>query len=108
MRETSLKVLAPFGRVVVFGDAGRHEDWTTSVRDLWKHNRSVSGFNIGDLARRAPELLAAYTRSSRELLAAGTVAVDITGTLPLAEAARAHKALEAGTTRGTVVLRVAE
>lgn len=108
VREASLTVLAPFGRVVPFGDAGRHGDWTTSVRDLWKHNRSVSGFNIGDLARRAPALLAGYTRSAFALLAAGKVTVDITAALPLTAAARAHQALEAGTTLGKTVLVVAE
>ncbi|MEU6273323.1 hypothetical protein ABZ871_13095 [Streptomyces populi] len=40
---------------VAYGDLGRHEQWTASVRDLWKGNRTIAGFNIGDLARRAPE-----------------------------------------------------
>ncbi|MFD0332085.1 zinc-binding alcohol dehydrogenase family protein [Streptacidiphilus monticola] len=55
VREQSLTVLQPFGRVVAYGDLGRHEQWTTSVRDLWKSNRTVAGFNIGDVARRSPE-----------------------------------------------------
>jgi len=106
VREASLKVLAPFGRVAVYGDAGRHDDWDTSVWDLWKHNRSVTGFNIGDLARRAPELLAEYTREALRLLAKGEIRLGITGVLPLDDAAQAHVALESGGSTGKLLLRV--
>ncbi|WP_336111417.1 quinone oxidoreductase family protein [Streptomyces sp. PTD9-10] len=47
VRRASLEVLAPFGRVVVYGDLGRHDDWTADVWDLWKNSRSVAGYNIG-------------------------------------------------------------
>jgi len=106
VREASLKVLAPFGRVAVYGDAGRHDDWDTSVWDLWKHNRSVTGFNIGDLARRAPALLAEYTREALRLLAKGEIRLGITGVLPLDDAAQAHVALESGGSTGKLLLRV--
>jgi len=41
--------------LVAYGDLGRHEEWTASVRDVWKGNRAIAGFTIGDLARRARE-----------------------------------------------------
>ncbi|MEV5313717.1 zinc-binding dehydrogenase [Streptomyces sp. NPDC052610] len=34
IRDQSLAVLAPFGRVVAYGDLGRHQQWTASVWDL--------------------------------------------------------------------------
>ncbi len=54
VRTASLALLAPFGRVVVYGDLGLSGDWTADVWDLWKNSKTVAGFNIGDLARRSP------------------------------------------------------
>ncbi|MFF3136993.1 quinone oxidoreductase family protein [Streptomyces mirabilis] len=104
IREQSLTVLAPFGRLVAYGDLGRHEQWTASVWDLWKGNRTIAGFNIGDLARRAPERIGDYLGEALRLLAAGRIRPGVTRTLPLAEAAKAHHLLETGTGRGKVLL----
>ncbi|MEU1669442.1 zinc-binding dehydrogenase [Streptomyces sparsogenes] len=104
VREQSLAVLAPFGRVVAYGDLGRHEQWTASVWDLWKGNRTIAGFNIGDLARRSPERIGEYLAEALRLLAAGRIRPGVTETLPLAEAAKAHQLLETGTGRGKIIL----
>ncbi|MEU1519816.1 zinc-binding dehydrogenase [Streptomyces sp. NPDC005811] len=107
VREQSLTALAPFGRVVAYGDLGRHEQWTASVWDLWKGNRTIAGFNIGDLARRAPDRIGAYLDEALRLLAAGRISAGVTQTLPLAEAAKAHELLETGTGRGKILLSLA-
>ncbi|WP_328906079.1 zinc-binding dehydrogenase [Streptomyces sp. NBC_00234] len=104
IREQSLTMLAPFGRLVAYGDLGRHEQWTASVWDLWKGNRAIAGFNIGDLARRAPEQIGEYLAEALRLLAAGRIRAGVTETLPLAEAAKAHQLLETGTGRGKFLL----
>ncbi|GGS90051.1 quinone oxidoreductase family protein [Streptomyces cinerochromogenes] len=104
IREQSLTALAPFGRVVAYGDLGRHEQWTASVWDLWKSNRTIAGFNIGDLARRAPERIGEYLAEALGLLATGRIRAGVTQTLPLAEAAKAHQLLETGTGRGKILL----
>ncbi|MCZ4125883.1 quinone oxidoreductase family protein [Streptomyces sp. H39-S7] len=104
VREQSLKVLAPFGRVVAYGDLARSEQWTASVFDLWKHNQTIAGFNIGDLARRAPERIGAYLAEALRLVAAGGVDAGVTRILPLAEAATAHELLETGNGHGKIVL----
>ncbi|MET8859728.1 zinc-binding dehydrogenase [Streptomyces sp. NPDC004579] len=104
VRERSLSVLAPFGRVVAYGDLGRHEQWTASVWDLWKGNRTIAGFNIGDLARRAPERIGDYLSEALELLAAARIRPGVTQILPLAEAAKAHELLETGAARGKILL----
>ncbi|MGW2780337.1 quinone oxidoreductase family protein [Streptomyces populi] len=104
VRERSLTVLAPFGRLVAYGDLGRHEQWTASVRDLWKGNRTIAGFNIGDLARRAPERIGEHLAEALRLLVAGRVRAGVTRTLPLEDAAKAHQFLETGTGRGKFLL----
>lgn len=107
VREQSLRVLAPFGRLVAYGDLGRHEEWTASVWDLWKGNRTIAGFNIGDLARRAPERIGDYLAEALRLLAAGQIRSGVTEILPLDEAAKAHELLETGAGRGKILLALA-
>jgi NADPH:quinone reductase len=105
-RAASLDLLAPFGRLAAFGDAGGHPDLTLPVQPLWKSNRLVGGFNIGDLARRAPQLVTRFGQSALDLLTAGQVRIDITGVLPIADAKAALDQLAAGTNRGKLVLSV--
>jgi NADPH:quinone reductase-like Zn-dependent oxidoreductase len=106
-RAASIGLLAPFGRLVAFGDAGLHTDLTYAVRDLWKRNVTVGGYNIADLARRAPERLAAHAHSALRALAGDEPPVPVTATYPLAEAADAHRSLETARTTGKTVLAVA-
>ncbi|MFI1096212.1 zinc-binding alcohol dehydrogenase family protein [Streptomyces sp. NPDC020917] len=105
-RLASLDVLAPFGRVVVYGEAARHPDLELPVQPLWKNNRTVSGYNIGDLARRAPARVRAHALSALSLLSSGAIRLDVTAERPLSEAAEAHRALQSGSTMGKVLLRV--
>ncbi|MFG1911677.1 zinc-binding alcohol dehydrogenase family protein [Kribbella sp. NPDC048928] len=104
-RADSLGVLAVFGRLAAFGDAGNHPDLTLAVRPLWKSNQLVGGFNIGDLARRAPELVTRFARAALDLVAAKQVRIDVTEVLPLPDAGVALDGLAAGTSRGKLVLR---
>ncbi|TCC06260.1 quinone oxidoreductase family protein [Kribbella soli] len=103
-RADSLEVLAVFGRLAAFGDAGNYPDLTLAVRPLWKSNKFVGGFNIGDLARRAPELVSKFGRAALDLVAAKQVRIDVTDVLPLPEAGVALDRLAAGTNRGKLVL----
>ncbi|WP_069464388.1 quinone oxidoreductase family protein, partial [Actinacidiphila rubida] len=86
-RLASLDVLAPFGRVVVYGEAARHPDLELPVLPLWKNNRSVAGFNIGDLGRRAPARVRGHALSALSLLSSGAIRLDVTAELPLSAAA---------------------
>lgn len=93
VRQESLdRVLAPFGRVAVYGE----------------NNRGVVGYNIGDLDRRDPDLLRRHTLAGLALLGSGAVQIDITEVLPLTEAPRAHERMQAGGNRGKTLLAVAE
>jgi NADPH:quinone reductase len=103
-RLASLELLAPFGRVAVYGEAARHPDLNLPLLPLWKNNRAITGYNIGDVSRRAPELLRAHALAALELVAAGTVQIDVTEVLPLASAADAHERMQAGQNRGKTLL----
>ncbi|GAA2714194.1 quinone oxidoreductase family protein [Actinoplanes palleronii] len=105
-RAASIDLLAPFGRLVAFGDAGNHPDLTLPVQPLWKNNRMVGGFNIGHLARHAPQLVTRFGQAGLDLLQTGAVRIDITGEVPLADAKLALDQLAAGVNRGKLVLRV--
>lgn len=106
-RLAGLDILAPFGRVTVYGEAARHPDLTLPVLPLWKNNRTLTGYNIGDLARRAPTLLRAHALRALELVASGDVRIDVTEEYGLEEAGEAHRLLGEGRNRGKVILRVA-
>lgn len=105
-RLAGLDLLAPFGRLAVYGEAGRHPDLSLPVLPLWKNNRSVTGYNIGDLARRAPALVRSHALAAFSLLASGAIRLDITAELTLTTAPHAHEAFQAGTNRGKVLLAI--
>ncbi|OIJ63269.1 quinone oxidoreductase family protein [Streptomyces mangrovisoli] len=108
VRRASLNVLAPFGRVVVYGDLARDPDWTADAWDLWKNNRAVVGYNIGDVARRSPASIGAHLASALSALASGALAHEPPAVVPPAGIAGLHRRFEAGATRGKSVLDIGE
>lgn len=101
--DRSLDCLRPLGMMVTFGQA----------------SGSVPAFEIGNLAAKGslfltrPTLMT-YTAARKDLLAhaqdlfdvvtSGAVKIEVNQTYPLAEAARAHRDLEARKTTGSTVL----
>ncbi|WP_037912264.1 quinone oxidoreductase family protein [Actinacidiphila yeochonensis] len=105
-RLASLSVLAPFGRLAVYGEAGRHPDLALPLEPLWQRNRSVAGYHIGDLARRSPGTVRAHAQAALCMLASGAIRIDVTAELPLAEAGAAHTAPAERRGTGKTLLRV--
>lgn len=105
-RSASLDILAPFGRVAVYGEAARHPDLTLPVLSLWKNNRTLTGYNIGDLSRRDPGALRRHALAALGEAASGAVRIDITAEYDLADAAQAQRVLESGANKGKAVLRI--
>lgn len=105
-RLRSLALLAPFGRLAVYGEAARESDLTLPVLPFWKSNRSLTGYNIGDLARRAPRTVRGHGLSAFALLASGTIRLDVSAELPLERAAEAHQVMRAGRNIGKTLLAV--
>ncbi|MFF1701464.1 zinc-binding dehydrogenase [Streptomyces sp. NPDC058252] len=106
MRLASLEVLAPFGRVAFYGEAARHPDLNLPLLPLWKNNRALTGYNIGDVSRRAPDLLRTHGLAALGLVASGSGHIDVTDILPLAAAAQAHERMQAGRNVGKTLLAV--
>ncbi|WP_405586078.1 zinc-binding alcohol dehydrogenase family protein [Streptomyces sp. NBC_01190] len=105
-RLASLSVLAPFGRLAVYGDAARRPDLSLPVLPLRQQNRSLAGYDIADLSRRAPTLVRAHALAALSLLATGAIRLDITAELPLTSAPEAHETLQSGLNLGKSLLRV--
>lgn len=100
--DAELGVLAPLGRMVVFGIASR-EQRQVSTAALLRGSKSVVGFWLAHLLSR-PELLAPMIGDLMAALAAGEIEVTIGGVYPLSEAARAHEDLIARRTSGKLLL----
>ncbi|MEV5509723.1 quinone oxidoreductase family protein [Streptomyces orinoci] len=104
--QRGLDALAPFGRLVSFGNAGGEEPWQVDAAELSPLGRSVSAFSILLLARTAPEALRELAQRSFALVADGTVRLPVTAEFPLAEAAEAHRLLGSRRSTGKLLLKV--
>jgi len=100
--ESELRVLAPFGRMVVVGISSRDQN-EVRTGHLLRNSRSVTGFWIYHLLPRREEVAAIVT-DLFAAVAAGELEVVIGGVYPLSEAARAHEDLAARRTSGKLLL----
>jgi NADPH2:quinone reductase len=99
----SLKALAPFGRVVHFGQAGREGAPTVDPGRLMAHSTGVLGFWLVHLIRR-PDLLTEAMDDMFAAVLAGELEPVVGGSYPLAEARRAHEDIRSRRTTGKLVL----
>jgi NADPH2:quinone reductase len=100
--ESCLRVLAPFGRIVVFGIASREQN-EVATGHLLRHSRSVIGFWLMHLLSRRDEV-AAMIRDLFDAVSAGELEVVVGGVYPLSEARRAHEDLAGRLTAGKLLL----
>jgi len=100
--DAELGVLAPLGRMVVFGIASR-EQRQISTASLLRGSKSVIGFWLAHLLMR-PDLLAPMIGDLLGALASGELKATIGEVYPLSEAARAHEDLIARGTSGKLLL----
>ena len=77
-----------------------------SPNDLLTNNRAVMGYSLSSLSRSAPHVLASTARKALNLIINGEIRIDITCTLPLEQAAEAHRLIESRGSTGKLVLRV--
>lgn len=97
----SLAMLAPFGELVHFGDAGGFPA-PVNPDDLYARSIKISAFGLDE---RHDPIAAARARQELVAWAAdGSLRFLISGTLPLAEAAEAHRRIEARSTIGKLIL----
>jgi NADPH2:quinone reductase len=93
-----LRLLAPYGRVVVIGSRGSVE---INPRDAMMRDADIRGMILGNASTSD---LAAIYRSLAEQLAASRIRPVIGREFPLASAPEAHRAVMAPNARGKVVL----
>jgi NADPH2:quinone reductase len=105
-RNQSLSLLAPFGRLVVFGNAGGQPDISFTSMGLLAGSKAIMGYSITGLTQLAPQLVAETARKVLPLIANGKVRIDITNILPLEQAAEAHRLMENRAATGKLLLRL--
>lgn len=102
--EGSLKSLAPFGHVIVYGAASGPPDPVSPI-SLFEKSIKVSGFWLMTLPR-VPAIAREGVERVVEWVATGKLKVTIGLKLPLSEAAAAHRKMEDRETVGKIVLTV--
>jgi len=105
-RSQSLSLLAPFGRMVHFGNASGNPDVSIAPGVLLAGNKGVLGYSLSNLRQDNPRHLVATARQAMDLLLTGQIHVTIAETLPLEQAALAHQLMESNANPGKVLLQV--
>jgi len=103
----SLASLAPFGRLVSFGNASSAEPWQVGQPDLYPAGLSVAGFSILTLAQTAPTALREIADRSFQAVVDGLVSLPVTAEFGLDEAGEAHRLMGRRASTGKLLLRVA-
>ncbi len=106
----SLRALAPFGRVVVYGMASRQPldfDPASILQFFYDPslNQSIHVFNLGLWFGMRPEAAGKAMGDFIGYVASGAVKVPVTTVLPLSCAADAHRMIEARATTGKIILK---
>jgi NADPH2:quinone reductase len=99
----SLSALAPFGRIVHFGQAGREGVPQVDPGRLMATSRGVIGFWLAHMIAR-PEMLREALDDMFAAVQAGELEPIVGGEYPLAEASRAHEDIRSRKTTGKLVL----
>ncbi|WP_433196867.1 quinone oxidoreductase family protein [Nocardia sp. CA-107356] len=105
-RLAALERLAPHGRLVAYGNIATFEPVHVSVNDLLMHGRSLLTYNSNLLSQTNPDRLADSARRAVQLVADGSVRIDITAEYPLADLGTAVANLADGVTRGKSIIRI--
>ncbi|UJL45541.1 quinone oxidoreductase [Virgibacillus sp. NKC19-16] len=98
----TVKCLAPFGRLVIYG-AASGEQAKFYPSSLMRRNQSVVGFFLSQIMNK-PTL---FQKSLEELLLymnKGKLELTLGGTFPLVDAAEVHRKLQGRETKGKLVL----
>jgi NADPH:quinone reductase len=100
--KAEIGTLAPFGRIVVFGNAARHPN-EVATNKLLQTSTAVIGFWLVPLMMRR-DLVAPMIADLLGAVAAGELEVVIARVYPLAEAAQAHRDIAERRTQGKLLL----
>ena len=106
--QRTFRAMAPYGRVVtLMGTPGDDADGSAYNKNLTLHNLMMltpMWLGLKDRLQHQAEIV----EEAMAYLAAGELMLHIDSTFPLAEAAAAHRRLEAGGMIGKIVLRIGD
>jgi NADPH:quinone reductase len=97
----SLKMLAPFGRLVFFGEASGAPQ-PVVVEQLYPRSLSVGAFMLDPVL--SPKLFAQARDGLVKQVVSGALRLTVAATVPLSEAAEAHRLLESRSVVGKLIL----
>jgi NADPH2:quinone reductase len=100
-----LGCLAPFGRLLCFGNASGAPA-SFSSNQLQGSCRSVLGFSFGTLRHNRPQKVRGIMQAVIALLAEGKIRMITGRQFPLAKAAEAHRYIESRKSTGKILLQV--
>jgi NADPH2:quinone reductase len=105
VRNATLDVVAPLGRMLLVGHAARTPDVPVTGDDLWLRSIGMLGFSIGSYLLPNPAAGRPAAKKVLHLLTSGELTLRV-DELPLSEAAEAHRRLEARQVPGRIVLTI--
>jgi NADPH2:quinone reductase len=100
-------VVARFGRLVSFGNAGGDQPWQVGPADVSPTALSVGGFSILGLAAADPALLRVIADRAFHTVTEGGVELPVSAEFALEDVAKAHVLVESRTSTGKLLIRVA-
>jgi NADPH:quinone reductase len=103
--EKSLDCLAPYGRLVHFGNSGG-KTGKILTSDLHSRCRSVLGFSLGTTRKKRPHLLHDTAKEVLSLLVNEKLKIKVGHEFPLDDAAKAHELMESRLNLGKIILNV--
>jgi NADPH2:quinone reductase len=105
LRRQAYELLAPFGRLVVLGNASGHDD-PLSGDAAWLGTRLILGLNLGGVAHLIPDRIGAALSAIVDLVHRDVQREAAPSIAPLEGAAEVHHALETRTAPHKTVLAV--
>jgi NADPH2:quinone reductase len=105
LRRQAYERLAPFGRLIILGNASGH-DPALSGDAAWLGTRQLAGLSLGGVAHLIPDQVTAAATAVIDLLHRGLLGESGPVVLPLERAAEAHQALENRTAPPKTVLAI--
>ncbi|QBI20316.1 NADPH:quinone oxidoreductase family protein [Egibacter rhizosphaerae] len=102
--DASLAALAPFGRLVTYGMAGRQPASDVAPAKLLGRSRGIIGFWLAHAFADPPRLLGKPLADLFTAVERGELTAIVGSSYPLSEAGRAHEDLRARRTVGKVLL----
>ena len=101
--EAELSALGPLGRIVVFGNAGRHPN-EVATNYLLQSSKAIIGFWLVPLVVQRRDLIAQMIAELLGSVASGELEVVVGDVYPLSEAARAHSDIQQRRSSGKLLL----